>query len=144
MRSPDAGHSLWASRVKTLLDEKGFLANPRGYGKLAFQLSAAVGRSRAWSWQYVRGIHKGDGKVGAGQNMQRAILILLATLDDVPLVVAGSRKVYVLETPGSDTEGALLHGNKKHCGNADCAIMFVPNTPKRDKCFECVPVRRRK
>lgn len=130
--------------VELLLLENNLPASKPGYYELAVRLSAAVGRDSNWSWQYVRGIHKANGKIEAGKKMRKALQILLASLDDVPALIAGSDEVMVLQPPGSDIAGAMIYGQKRRCANPKCANLFVPNTAKRKICYVCVKVRRRR
>lgn len=130
--------------VEVLLSANNLPSSKPGYVELAVRLSAAVGRDSSWSWQYVRGIHKANGKIEAGKKMIRALQILLASLDDVPAIIAGSDEVMVMQPPGSDIAGAMVYGQKKRCIRKKCANLFVPNTAKRVACYVCVPVRRRR
>lgn len=130
--------------VEVLLSENNLPASKPGYYELAVRLSAAIGRDSNWSWQYVRGIHKANGKIEAGKKMRKALQILLASLDDVPAIIAGADEVMVLQPPGSDVAGAMIVGKKRRCIRPKCANLFVSNTAKRVACYVCVPVRRRR
>ena len=53
--------------------------------------------------------------------------------------IAASEPVTVLAPEGRLINGALVSGEMSTCAVPGCPVVFVPNHPRRKKCFVCSP-----
>lgn len=109
-------------------------------------LRKLVGRSKPWSYNYLRSCL--TGKMKPYKPLKNAVLAGLAIVEDgAHPALAGSIPVSVLAPQSSNTKniaGALLSGEARPCSVPGCPVAFVPNHPRRTKCYIHSPPKRRK
>lgn len=106
---------------------------------IAAKINKADG-SAEWSWRYPQGVLAGT--IAPSERFCRAVLVLAASLDDVPVQLARAEAVQVLAEPGEIRPGSLVMGASRVCARPGCVVVFVPNHPRRVYCPVCSPTRR--
>lgn len=103
------------------------------YTDLARRLGSVAGKE--WSWRYVQSVHKGT--VAPSRKLLRAVEILSAEMDGLPVFVADTEPVTVYVKPGTVRQNAIVIGSSKPCINPACSIHFVPRVPWQKYCPNC-------
>lgn len=106
---------------------------------IAGKLSRVVDQQPPWTWRYPQGVLRGT--VQPSPKFARAVNILGAAIDDVPVALASTTQIQVYVITGEVKPGSLVMGKSRHCDTPGCRVVFVPNVPWRVKCPICSPPR---
>lgn len=109
---------------------------------IAERLSRIAKKEPAWSWRYVQSVKSQT--VAPSKKFEHAVHVLMATMDDMPTVIANSVTVTIMAEQGSIPEGAFVMGAARRCANPSCTVTFVPNVPWRKRCPICSPKKEEK
>lgn len=101
------------------------------YEALARKLSAAVNQVPPWSGKYVQSAISGTMVRGP---LRRAIMVLAASLDDLPVAIARAERVEVYAEPGTVKPGAYVFGQSVACAFPGCPAVFVKDHWNRRFC----------
>lgn len=110
------------------------------YTRLAGKLSAVVNRQEPWTWRYIQGVAKGT--IEPSLEFARAVQILAAEVDGMPVAIARLEQVDVFAEPGAVQHGSIVAGSSRVCASPGCNRVFIPNTPLRKYCPICRPAHK--
>ena len=126
--------------LTSLLDALGRSHSRKDLEWTAGYLSRLVGRKKAWSSNYLLGCLKGHKGLIPSRFLKSAVLAALAiVVDGSHPVVAASEIVTVLAPEGRLVNGLLVSGEMMACSVPGCPVAFIPNHPRRKKCYVCSP-----
>lgn len=107
----------------------------------ARELSAVALRTPPWTRRYLASILTGSLEPGPALRAAIANLASGRRLAAPP----GSRRVTVVVPAGVRVSpGAILATSEQFCAVTGCGARFIPNTPRRRKCYSCSPLRTRR
>lgn len=129
------------NRLIALLDALSLDLTKAHLEPLGRKLATYVGRSSPFSYKHLHSIGRGDFTPGAVLNS--AIDAALAAIDGADPFHAGSRQGAVMVPKSWEGDLAYLPIEPLFCSKDDCLNRFIPNTPKRRKCYTCSPIRRK-
>ena len=116
--------------VRDLLDH--YRASTPIMGKVEFytlivgKMAEAIGDDpdSSWSWRYLQSVERGT--VSPSKKFMRAIDVLGAAVDGMPLDIADTAPVTVYARPGSVRPGSVIQGESIFCAYPLCSLSFVP------------------
>lgn len=125
--------------LKSLIDHYGQTLNGQAVQAVADTLNRVDGKA-SWSRRYVLSV--ANETLAPSRRLARAIEATAASLDDVPVRIARAEQVNVLSEPGDIRPGSYVMGRSQVCARPGCAVVFVPNHPRRIYCPVCSPPRK--
>lgn len=99
---------------------------------IAEELSHTVKKKPSWSWRYPQGVAAGT--IHPSLKFIKAIKLIGAVIDGVPLEIVDISPVTVYANKGSIQSGSIVMGISRICDVPGCNRFFVPNVPWRKKC----------
>lgn len=99
------------------------------YEELARRLSAVANKKPEWGWRYVQGVRTGT--IEPSPKMVRAIEVLAASMDGMPVEISNAERVSVYAQPGTIRSGSLILASSRMCKSPVCKVSFVPRTPNQ-------------
>ena len=110
------------------------------WGLVAGKLSQALEREKPYTWRYPAGVSKGD--IKPSYDFARAVKILLAESDGLPVEIGRLESVQIYASRGVVQAGSVVMAASIPCANRACNRMFVPNVPWRKYCPFCKPIKK--
>ena len=104
------------------------------YTALAEKLSAIANKEKPWGWRYVQSVDQGTLGHAPSRKFIRAVEILAASLDGVPVFITETEPITVYARPGAIHPNAIVLAESKLCEYPPCAINFVPRVPWQKYC----------
>lgn len=133
-------HSLFDA-LRPSWGEKGEVAF---YQELAKRLSAIARKEKPWGWRYVQSVDHGTLGHAPSREFLRAIGILAAEADGLPMFVAETEAVTVYARSGSVHPNSILLAESVACAQPTCTIHFIPRVPWQKYCPRCAKLRRKR
>lgn len=110
--------------------------------ELGERLAKTIGKEPAWSYKTLDNmLHN---RVRLTDEMLTAIERYGGVLDGQHLLITKAHLNQVYTLNGNVEPGAFVFHKSKRCANLECQLPFVPNHPRREKCFICSPYRGKK
>jgi hypothetical protein len=123
------------NNIGLLVADFGETGKVAAYQDLANRLSIVAHKESPWSWRYVQSIHHGS--VEPSKKFLRAVELMMAEMDGLPVSIAETEPVTVYARPGSVHPNAIVLSESKACANPVCTIHFVPRVPWQKYCPRC-------
>lgn len=101
------------------------------YDLLAAKLNAAAGNNPGWSGKYIQSAISGT---MIRTPLRKAILVLAASLDGLPVEFARAEKVEVYAEPGTVRPGSYIFGKSRACAVTGCPAVITSDNSLRKYC----------
>lgn len=108
--------------------------------RMGAKLAEAADRKDPYTWRYPQGVYKKN--IKPSQDFARAVAVLLADIDGLPVDIGKLERVEVYASRGVVQHGSIIMGKSRICANRACNRVFVPNVPWRKLCPLCSPVKK--
>jgi len=112
------------------------------YQELAKRLSKIAHKEKPWGWRYVQSVDHGTLGHAPSRKFIRAVEVLAAESDGLPVFIAETEAVTVYARAGTVHPNSILLAKSKACANPTCGIHFIPRVPWQKYCPRCAKKRR--
>ena len=114
----------------------------RSLTPLGSYLARLVGRYLPYSYRYLLSVYSGS--IPPGKELAFAIeCALRVERENIKPFKVACKPATVFVPLGFAVDGAYLPIDSKTCALDECINRFVPNHPRRAKCYTCSPIRRK-
>ena len=106
-------------------------------------LANLIGRPHPYTYRYLLSVYSGS--IPPGRALARAINAAIKIQEHhqiMPYPKPTSKPATVFVPLGFSVDGAYLPIDSKTCALDECLNRFIPNHPRRAKCYACSPIRR--
>jgi hypothetical protein len=104
------------------------------YQDIAERLSKIAHKEKPWGWRYVQSVDHNTLGHEPSKSFLRAVEILAASIDGIPVLVAETEAVTVFARPGAIHPNAIVLSESKRCTEPTCTIHFIPRVPWQKYC----------